>query len=721
MRSHFRTAGEFGLRTPASLLAALLLLSACGGGGGGDSAPAPNPNPAPQPPTNNAPSANAGTDQSVDENTTVTLSGSGSDPDAGDALTYQWTQTAGTTVSLASPSSATTTFTAPLVAANENLAFRLTVSDGSLSASDSVTVTVRDVTSGGGSGDISGTVRYEFVPPNNGPTGACRGLDFSNIEVRPIRQATVQLVDAGTGNVLDSTTADDNGAYAFSSVADGSNVRIRVLAELKRSGSPAWDVEVRDNVVDPADPNPPPLASRPKYAIESSNFTFTGTSVTRNLTAETGWGGGTFNIGSYTGPRAAAPFAVLDSIYSAMQLIMSVDATADFAPLDAFWSVNNRLATCTLADTNGNGNFDECRDAGELSASFYSSSIDSLFLLGDADGDTEEFDDHVIVHEWGHYFEDNFSRSDSIGGPHGIGDNIDARLAFGEGWATALSGIALENQLYCDTNFGGGGFGIGTEDGSYDARGWYDEISVVRFIYDLWDTNDEGIVTPGDPNDSGDPGSIGFAPIYNTFVGPQANTEAFTTVFSFGTELRSSLDATDAAFFDYLMRRADMNPTNLDIWGTNELADREDIENDPDVLPLYTDMPLDGSVINICSNDAYDGEGDGNKLAQHRYLRMNVTQGARYDVVISTTTAMPAPDDPADERDQSDPDIYIFRSGTLVALGNSGVANEEVFTTQNFLSPGTHVASLVEFRYQDSESPANYPTRTCFDVSMTPQ
>ncbi|MDJ0919069.1 MAG: hypothetical protein QNJ05_15020 [Woeseiaceae bacterium] len=711
MTSHSANARFMRVRTPAAILATLLITTACGGGGG-DSSPAPNPNPAPTPPTNNAPTANAGVDQAVDENTSVTLSGSGTDPDAGDTLTYQWTQTAGTTVSLASPTSATTTFMAPDVAANENLSFRLTVSDGSLSATDSVTVTVRDTTSGGGgSGDISGTVSYQFVPPN----ANCRGLDFNDIQTRPIRQATVQLLDGATGNVLDSTTADDSGNYAFSSVADNSSVRIRVLAELKRAGAPSWDVEVRDNVVDPADPSPPALGDRPMYAVEGSNFTFSGTSMTRNLVAETGWGGGTFNVGSYTSPRAAAPFAVLDSIYTSMQLILSVDPTADFAPLDAFWSVNNRLTSCS-------DSFTECRDRGELQASFYSSGIDSLFLLGDANGDTEEFDDHVIVHEWGHYFEDNFSRSDSIGGPHAIGANIDARLAFGEGWATALSGMALENQLYCDTNFGGGGFGIGAEDGSYDARGWYDEVSVVRFLYDLWDTNDEGIVTPGDPNDSGDPGSIGFAPIYNTFVGPQANTEAFTTVFSFATELRASLNSADASLMDYLMLRADMNPTNLDIWGTSELTGREDIENDPDVLPLYTDMPMDGSVINICSNDAYDGEGDGNKLAQHRYLRMNVTQSGLYDVNITTTTAMPAPDDPDDARDQSDPDIFIYRRGTLVALGNSGDANAEVFTTQNVLSAGeTYVASLVEFRYQDSQSPANYPTRTCFDVSMTPQ
>jgi hypothetical protein len=52
---------------------------------------------------------------------------------------------------------------------------------------------------GGGGGDsgpssvtISGIVEYEFVPPNPN----CQGLDFASTVVRPIRGATLQLVDS---------------------------------------------------------------------------------------------------------------------------------------------------------------------------------------------------------------------------------------------------------------------------------------------------------------------------------------------------------------------------------------------------------------------------------------------------------------------------------------------------------------------------------------------
>ncbi|MEX1266403.1 MAG: carboxypeptidase-like regulatory domain-containing protein, partial [Woeseia sp.] len=332
---------------------------------------------------------------------------------------------------------------------------------------------------------ISGVARYEFVPANPD----CLGLNYLATEPRPIRQATVQLIDASTGAVLGSTRTDDNGNYAIT-VDPGVNVRLRVRAELKRSGAPSWDVDVRDNTSNTGSA----LQNRPLYVLDTGVFSSGTVDQTRDVTATTGWNGT-----SYSATRAAAPFAVLDAIYSAMQLVLSVDATAPFPPLDAFWSVNN-------SPEEGEGSFDDNIASGKIGTSFYSSGIDSLFLLGKENEDTEEFDDHVIVHEWGHYFEDVFSRSDSIGGAHGTGDRLDMRLAFGEGWATALSGIALDNDTYCDTRAmrQASGFRIGIENNSYGPDGWFSEFSILQIIYDLWDQDIDGA----------DTGSIGFAPIY---------------------------------------------------------------------------------------------------------------------------------------------------------------------------------------------------------------
>ena len=92
---------------------------------------------------NDAPTANAGEDQTVGEGATVTLSGSGTDPENED-LTYAWSQTSGTTMTLSGGNTATATFTAPSsLTANATLVFQLTVTDArNASGTDSVTITV---------------------------------------------------------------------------------------------------------------------------------------------------------------------------------------------------------------------------------------------------------------------------------------------------------------------------------------------------------------------------------------------------------------------------------------------------------------------------------------------------------------------------------------------------------------------------------------------------
>jgi serine protease AprX len=98
---------------------------------------------APPPPVNRAPVANAGPDPSLragrSPNTaTFTLSGAGSSDPDGDALTYRWDQTSPALTTPVGTSSAVTLTRAP-----GTYVFRLTVNDGSLQSTDSVTVKIR--------------------------------------------------------------------------------------------------------------------------------------------------------------------------------------------------------------------------------------------------------------------------------------------------------------------------------------------------------------------------------------------------------------------------------------------------------------------------------------------------------------------------------------------------------------------------------------------------
>ena len=85
----------------------------------------------------------AGSDVTVRAGARVALGGTGSyTARRGATLTHAWTQTAGPKVALDDATSATPAFTAPSVSSQTTLTFSLTVSDGTTSETDTVTVTV---------------------------------------------------------------------------------------------------------------------------------------------------------------------------------------------------------------------------------------------------------------------------------------------------------------------------------------------------------------------------------------------------------------------------------------------------------------------------------------------------------------------------------------------------------------------------------------------------
>ncbi|MFB6167016.1 MAG: PKD domain-containing protein [Candidatus Nanohaloarchaea archaeon] len=96
---------------------------------------------------NHYPSADADGSYTVDENHTVELDGTGSSDPDGDSLSYSWTITSGPG-SLSDASTSTPVYDAPHnVESDTDITVELTVSDGSLTDSDTSTVTVRETCS----------------------------------------------------------------------------------------------------------------------------------------------------------------------------------------------------------------------------------------------------------------------------------------------------------------------------------------------------------------------------------------------------------------------------------------------------------------------------------------------------------------------------------------------------------------------------------------------
>ncbi len=618
---------------------------------------------------NQAPTANAGADQTVQEGSVVTLVGAGNDAD-GTIQTFAWTQTAGPTVTLSGANQANASFTAPAANVAPLLQFSLVVTDddGAASAADTVDVNVVDQIPA--TVVISGTLQYEFV--NRGST-ANNGLDFNNIALRPIRGATIQAIANATQQVLATATSAANGSYSLT-VPTQTDMFVRVRAELKQAGTPGWDVEIRDNTSNTNQS----LAARPIYALDGSVASSGVAPSTRNLTATTGWGGA-----AYTGPRAAAPFSILDAIRSAIDLVLSADAAAVFPPLDAFWSVNN----CPTAGS---------IDTGDIGTSFYRPDIDSLFLLGCAGVDTEEFDTHVVAHEWGHYFEDVFSRSDSIGGSHSGSEQLDMRLAFGEGWGNAVSAMILANPRYRDTfgNAQASSFEINVETNPASNRGWYSEFSTQSLLYDWFDSAVDGA----------DAVNLGFAPLYEVLTNEQRVTPAFTSIFSFSTALKAANPAA-AANIDALLASQSINAAQVDIYGS---AETNDAGGSPDALPVFTEVGI-GSNVTVCSTRAFDPGNVGNKLGVHRYLRLSVPATRTYSFVV-TKAAVPA------VAETSDPDFRIYRSGALIRTAQSGVADSELLSLA--LDPGDYALELFEFQFSQGATAPLTASRVCFDVAV---
>lgn len=211
---------------------------------------------------------------------------------------------------------------------------------------------------------LSGKATYDSVPNNSGP------LVYSATTAKPVRGALVEVLDA-LSNQIAVTATDANGNYSVSVPANATIV-VRVRAQIQTA---AWDVSVRDNT----------SANTPLYSMQSAAFTTGSGATTRDLRADSGWGGS-----SYTGRRVSAPFAVLDTVYTSMQKVLSVAPATSFPPLKVFWSPNNVPTSGSLA-------------LGQIGSTFFTnrSTGREIYVLGKEDVDTDEFDAPVIAHEWG--------------------------------------------------------------------------------------------------------------------------------------------------------------------------------------------------------------------------------------------------------------------------------------------------------------------------------
>jgi hypothetical protein len=384
---------------------------------------------------------------------------------------------------------------------------------------------------------VAGTATYDRVTHN--PDNS---LNYPGVTQAPVRGAVVEVWCNNAVYSSGVTLAD--GRYTL--VAPKSqDFFVRVKAQMLQTGTSSWNFRVVDNTSSGA------LYSMVGSVINSD----IDMPALPNLHAPSGWG-----VSSYTSTRVAAPFAILDSVYQAVQKVLVESPSAIFPTLNLNWSVNNVPVSGDPA-------------IGQITTSHFNGT--AIYILGAADDDIDEYDDHVVIHEWGHYFEHNFSRADNIGGSHSRGDVLDIRVAFGEGFGNAFSAIVTDDPQYSDASgiSQAVGFGINMEDNNCLNAGWFSECSVQSILYDLYDAN----------NDGADVLTMTFTPLYNVLVNQQKNTAAMTSVFSFVKFLKDDVDATTDTNIDNLISSQGIDVVT-DIYGDSQIT------NNPgnyDPLPVY--------------------------------------------------------------------------------------------------------------------------------------
>ena len=348
---------------------------------------------------------------------------------------------------------------------------------------------------------VTGTLTYDFVPVSR------NGILFDQTETRPIRNAYIELVDVDPessfyNQVIQSGSTSDSGGFEFF-LSSSRTVKLLLHAKMLEPETTIYD-------------NPQNYL---RYSSSSSVREVTGHEII-NMHAESGWEGSQ-STGSYTGERSAAPYAILDSIYSAYKKINDARPGLEFRYLNVFWNKDSTDGTYFCPSM--------CMNHSNQIVPY------GLFLKGQVGSDSDEFDRHLVIHEWGHYFENFLSRSNSMGGSHGLYDIKDMSLAFGEGFATALSGMVFEpDAVYTDTYWWTStyikGFSIDIEGGSYygdNNPGWFSEISVLQMVYDICD----GAIDNAPVDD--DSVALGIGPVIDVFTNYQVNTPAKTSIFSF--------------------------------------------------------------------------------------------------------------------------------------------------------------------------------------------
>jgi len=285
----------------------------------------------------------------------------------------------------------------------------------------------------------------------------------------PIRFARVEVVGCERGAVVGAGETDGDGRYRVPFTNPG---RVGVYARVL-SSAPRYASSVKRSPAEPA-----------LYGLAS-------------LAADDSGSGETLVFPAVEADGASGAFNILDQAVRGGRSVETATGSPPATPLQWYWYAGNPDGTA------------------------YDPIVRAISVSGRTE-DPDEFDDAVLLHEYGHYAADVYSRDDSPGGPHRLDDSaLDLRLAWSEGWATFFSSVVRNDPRHVDTSGTGVRLAFEIEGPSLAAVARYDtsELAVAAVLWDLSDdaNGDEG----------GGPLSIPFPQTWSVVAGLSSG---FTTV-----------------------------------------------------------------------------------------------------------------------------------------------------------------------------------------------
>lgn len=335
---------------------------------------------------------------------------------------------------------------------------------GSSSSSEAVLPYCETITTYTDGITITGSAQYEYRTNGNGAIAS----------PKPIRHAEIRVLNS-SGSVIQCGETNSSGNFSLVLPNNGASATLHLTSRASNNNVKAYVLN-----------NP-------------TNNSFHSIPVVLTMDSSKSVG---MLTASATGTLEGGAFNILDKILDANDFLRTetVNCSATFSECTAF-------SVAPLVTVYWSPGVNPGIYVGGGVVSFYIPTDRELYIIGGVDGDinssdTDHFDDSIILHEYGHFLEDVYSRTNSPGGSHSGNTVLDPRLAWGEGWANYFQAAVTGNPVYRDT-FGtpegtsGVFFNEDLESGTSDTpsttgEGNFREFAITRALWDITDTNNEG-------------------------------------------------------------------------------------------------------------------------------------------------------------------------------------------------------------------------------------